>query len=82
VQFARAEGIVPAPEPAHAIRVVIDEALLCKKAGVAKTILFNLSGHGHFDMAAYDEYLAGRLQDYEYPVELVKKALLELPKVA
>ncbi len=82
VQFARAEGIIPAPETAHAIRAAIDEALLCKKTGVAKTILFNFSGHGHFDMAAYDEYLGGKLKDFEYPMELVKKALTELPKVA
>ncbi len=82
VQFARTEGLIPAPETCHAIRVVIDEALECKKTGVAKTILFNLSGHGHFDLAAYDEYLNGRLKDYEYPLEKVNAALAELPKVA
>jgi tryptophan synthase beta chain len=82
VQFARTEGIIPAPEPSHAIKVVIDEALKCKKSGEEKNILLALSGHGHFDLGAYDEYLIGKLQDYEYPKELVEKALTELPKVA
>jgi tryptophan synthase beta chain len=81
VQFARTEGIVPAPEPNHGIRVAIDEALACKKSGEAKTILIALSGHGHFDLAAYDEFLAGKLQDYDYPAEKVKEALTHLPKV-
>ena len=81
VLFAGTEGIVPAPEPSHAIKVTIDEALKCKESGEAKTILFNLCGHGHFDMAAYDEYLSGRLQDYAYPREEVEKALAGLPQV-
>jgi tryptophan synthase beta chain len=81
VTFARAEGIVSAPETDHAIRVVIDEALKCKKSGEEKTILFNHSGHGHFDMAAYDAYLSGKLVDYEYPKEKVEEALKVLPKV-
>jgi len=81
VQFARAEGIVPAPEPAHAIKVVIDEALKCKESGEKKTILLALSGHGHFDLGAYDEYLSGKLTDYEYPAQKVKEALAKLPKV-
>jgi len=81
VQFARAEGIVPAPEPAHAIKVVIDEALKCKQSGEKKTILLALSGHGHFDLGAYDEYLSGKLQDYEYPKAKVEEALAKLPKV-
>jgi len=81
VQFTRAEGILPAPETAHAIRVVIDEALKCKEAGEAKVIAFNLSGHGHFDLAAYDQYLAGKLEDYAYPAEKVQEALAHLPKV-
>lgn len=81
VQFARSEGIIPAPEPNHAIRVAIDEALTCKQSGESKTILIALSGHGHFDLAAYDEYLNGKLQDYEYPEEKVKEALAHLPKV-
>lgn len=81
VQFARAEGIVPAPETAHAIKVVVDEALECKKTGEAKVIAFNFSGHGHFDMAAYDAYFAKQLEDYEYPEEEIKKALESVPKV-
>jgi len=81
IQFARTEGIVSAPEPNHAIKVVIDEALACKESGESKTILLAHSGHGHFDLAAYDEYLSGRLEDYEYPKELVEKALDQLPKV-
>jgi tryptophan synthase beta chain len=79
VTFARAEGIVPAPEAAHAIRVAVDEALDAKEAGEARVIAFNLSGHGHFDMGAYDEYFAGNLPEYEYAAEEVEKALAELP---
>jgi len=82
VQFARAEGIIPAPESNHAIRAVIDEALNCKKTGEPKTLFFNLSGHGHFDMASYDRYLAGNLEDYDYPEAEIKAALERLPKVA
>ena len=81
VQFARAEGHIPAPEPAHAIKVVIDEALKCKESGEKKTILLALSGHGHFDLGAYDEFLTGKLRDYEYPKEKVEEALAKLPKV-
>lgn len=81
VQFAKSEGIISAPETNHAIRVVIDEALKCKKSGEAKTILFNHSGHGHFDMGAYEAYLSGKLQDYEYPKEKIDEALKELPRV-
>ena len=81
VQFARAEGIIPAPESAHAIRVAIDEALNCKLTGKKKVIAFNLSGHGHFDMMAYEAYNHGKLQDYEYPAEKVKEAMSHLPKV-
>jgi tryptophan synthase beta chain len=81
IQFARSEGIIPAPESAHAIRVAIDEALECKRAGRGRAILFNLSGHGHFDLGAYEAYLAGRLQDYEYPAAKVEEALRHLPKV-
>lgn len=82
VQFARCEGIIPAPESAHAIRTAIDEALDAKEKGDKRVILFNLSGHGNFDMSAYQTYLAGQLQDYEYPLEDVLKALESLPKVA
>jgi tryptophan synthase beta chain len=81
VTFARAEGILPAPEPTHAIRVAIDEALAAREAGEAKVILFNLCGHGHFDLSAYDRYLNGSLEDYEYPRERVEAALARLPKV-
>ncbi|TRZ69939.1 MAG: TrpB-like pyridoxal phosphate-dependent enzyme [Rhodocyclaceae bacterium] len=81
VQFARAEGIIPAPESNHAIRAVIDEALNCKKTGEPKVLFFNLSGHGHFDMASYDRYLAGKLEDYDYPEAEIKAALERLPKV-
>ena len=81
VQFARTEGIVAAPESAHAIRVAIDEALKAKESGEKKVILFNLSGHGHFDLAGYQMYFAGKLEDYEYPVEEVHKAIAGLPKV-
>ncbi|HUW37133.1 MAG TPA: TrpB-like pyridoxal phosphate-dependent enzyme [Rhodocyclaceae bacterium] len=81
VQFARAEGIIPAPESNHAIRAVIDEALNCKKTGEPKTLFFNLSGHGHFDMASYDRYLAGKLEDYDYPEVEIQAALDRLPKV-
>lgn len=81
VQFARAEGFLPAPETAHAVRAAIDEALAAKEAGEERVILFNFSGHGHFDLAAYDEYLAGKLVDYEYPEEKVREALEYLPKV-
>jgi len=81
MQFARTEGIIPAPESAHAIRVVIDEALRCKRDGKRQTILFNLSGHGHFDLGAYEAYLAGKLQDYEYPAAKVEEALRQVPKI-
>ena len=82
VRFARAEGIIAAPESNHAIRVAIDEALECKRTGQSKTIFFTLSGHGHFDMSAYDRYLSGKLDDYSYPEEEIEKALRDLPKVA
>jgi tryptophan synthase beta chain len=81
VQFARVEGILPAPESAHAIRTAIDEALKAKQEGVSRSILFNLSGHGHFDLGAYDNYLSGKLEDYEYPMEQVQAALADLPQV-
>jgi tryptophan synthase beta chain len=79
LQFTRAEGIVPAPESAHAIRAAIDEALRCKEQGAKKTIVFNLSGHGHFDMGAYSDFMSGKLEDYEYPARKVEEALAELP---
>ncbi len=81
VQFSKAEGIIPAPESAHAVRVAIDEALECKKTGQKKVIVFNLSGHGHFDMMAYDAYHRGQLTDYDYPESQVAEAMAHLPKV-
>jgi len=81
VDFARAEGIVPAPESAHAIKVAIDLAVEAREAGRPQVILFNLSGHGHFDLAAYEQYLAGKLEDYAYPRERVEEALKNLPQV-
>ncbi len=82
VMFAQAEGIISAPESNHAIRACIDEALLCKESGEAKTLLFNLSGHGHFDMAAYERYYNGELEDYDYPEEAIKQSMQNIPKVA
>jgi tryptophan synthase beta chain len=81
VMFTKAEGIIPAPESAHAIRVAIDEALDAKAKGEKRVILFNLSGHGHFDMMAYQAYLNGELEDFEYPVEAVQEAMQHLPQV-
>jgi tryptophan synthase beta chain len=81
LQFARAEGILPAPEPAHAIRVAIDEALACRVSGERKVIAFVLCGHGHFDLGAYEAHLQGRLQDYEYPESKIRESLAALPKV-
>lgn len=82
VLFARTEGIIPAPESNHAIRAVVDEALRCKALGEPKVLLFNLSGHGHFDMAAYDRYFNGELEDFAYPEEAIEAALARLPRVA
>ncbi|MBP6469281.1 MAG: TrpB-like pyridoxal phosphate-dependent enzyme [Chloroflexi bacterium] len=79
--FARAEGIIPAPEPTHAIAVAIEEALKCKESGEEKVIVFNLCGHGHFDMASYEAYLKGQLVDYEYPQEAIAEAMTHLPKI-
>jgi tryptophan synthase beta chain len=81
IQFARAEGIVPAPESNHAIAGAVREALRCKEEGKSEAILFNLSGHGHFDMQAYIDYQAGTLRDYEYPAEEIALALAGLPTV-
>ena len=79
--FANTEGIVPAPESAHAIRAAIDEALEAKEEGVSKNILFNLTGHGLLDLAAYDAYLAGKLEDYDHPEEAIAASIARLPKV-
>ena len=75
VQFARAEGIVPAPEANHAVRGAIDEAIRCREEGVSRAILFNLCGHGHFDMQAYTDYFAGKLTDQEYSESELAMAL-------
>jgi tryptophan synthase beta chain len=85
IEFARSEGIVPAPESAHAIRGAIDAARRADEAGTSQAIVFNLSGHGHFDMAAYDAYLHGRLEDFELPeaeIERALRAIESLPKPA
>jgi tryptophan synthase beta chain len=81
VRFSRTEGIIPAPESAHAIQAAIGEARAADAAGEDRVILFNLSGHGHFDLAAYDQYLSGKLQDYAYPEEMVRAAMLSVPRV-
>jgi tryptophan synthase beta chain len=81
LQFARTEGIIPAPETNHAIRSVINEALRCKQTGEPKIIFFTLSGHGHFDMSAYQAYLANELEDAPYPDEAISAALAQLPTV-
>jgi tryptophan synthase beta chain len=80
--FARAEGIVPAPEANHAIRAAIDEALRCKVEGSARTIAFNLCGHGHFDMQAYEDYFAGKLEDQAYDESALVESLAKLPSLA
>ncbi len=82
VQFTKTEGIIPAPESAHAIRAAIDEALDAKTKGEKRVILFNLSGHGHFDMVSYEKYLHNGLEDYEYPAESVAEAMQHLPQVS
>jgi len=82
VTFARTEGIITGPEPCHDVKVAIDEAIKCRESGEDKTILIAHSGHGHFDLAAYDEYLSGRLTDYEYPEAKVKAALGSLPQIS
>ena len=81
VLFARTEGIVPAPESCHAVAGAIREAKRCKETGEAKTLLFNLSGHGHFDMSAYERFLDGELKDFDYPAEAIAESLRHLPKV-
>ncbi len=81
VKFARAEGIIPAPESSHAIKAAVEEAKRADAEGKTRVILFNLSGHGHFDLAAYDAFFAGKLEDYEYPTEAVAQAMKTLPRV-
>lgn len=81
VLFARTEGIIPAPETAHAIKATIDEAIKCREQKEEKVIVFNFSGHGHFDLAAYDSFFSKKLEDYEYPEEKIREALKDLPQV-
>ncbi len=81
VLFARTEGFIPAPETGHAVLAAVEEARKCKETGEEKTILFNFSGHGHFDMAAYEAYFEGKLHDYEYPMDKIEEALKDLPQV-
>ena len=82
VNFGKQEGIIPAPEATHAVKGAIDAALECKEKGESKTILFNLCGHAHFDMSAYQDYFSGNLADDIYEEDLVNKALSNLPEVA
>jgi tryptophan synthase beta chain len=82
VTFARQEGIIVAPEAAHAVKAAIDIALECRRTGEEKTIVFNNSGHGHFDLSSYEAYFAGSLLDYEYPESLIREALGRLPQVS
>jgi tryptophan synthase beta chain len=79
VLFARAEGIIPAPEVTHAIKATVDLALEAKDTGDERTILFNLCGHGHFDVTAYEQYLAGKLVDLEYPKSAIQEAIARIP---
>ena len=81
VLFSKSEGIIPAPESAHAIKAAVDEAIKCRESKEQKVIAFNLSGHGNFDMSAYDSYLTQKLEDFEMPEEEIKRALARLPKV-
>jgi tryptophan synthase beta chain len=81
VTFSRSEGIIPAPESSHAIKAAIDEAKKADAEGKSRVILFNLSGHGHFDLGAYDQYFAGKLEDFEYPREAVERSMANLPRV-
>ncbi len=81
MQFARTEGIIAAPEPAHAVLAVIEEALKCKEAGESKDIVFLMCGHGYFDMSAYDAYLAGRLEDFAFPEEQIKETMRSIPQL-
>lgn len=79
ISFTRSEGILPAPEPSHAIWGAMQEALKCKESGEAKTIVFNLCGHGHFDLASYEAYMSGKLVDYDYPEAAIQESLSHLP---
>ena len=82
IQFTQTEGILPAPESAHAIRAAIDEAIVAREEDRPRVILFCLTGHGHFDLGAYDNYLSGKMQDFEHPDEAIASAMSRLPVVA
>ena len=82
VNFGKQEGIIPAPEATHAVKGAMDAALECKEKGESKTILFNLCGHGHFDMTAYDDYLNGSMADDEIDDEGINKSISQIPEVA
>jgi tryptophan synthase beta chain len=81
LQFAQTEGIIPAPETAHAVKVAIDEALKCKEEGISRVIVFNFSGHGLLDLSAYDAFMREELVNYEYPMEKIEEAIQHLPQV-
>lgn len=81
ISFAKSEGIIPAPESAHAIKAAMDEAIRCREEGKKRTIFFNLSGHGNFDLSAYADFIGGKLEDYAYPDEKIKEALAKLPTI-
>src|SRR5207237_5229909 len=81
VTFSRSEGIIPAPESSHAIKAALEEARKADAEGKSRVILFNLSGHGNFDLAAYDQYFAGKLEDFEYPREAVARSMANLQRV-
>lgn len=81
LRFTRTEGILPAPESSHAVQTAMQEALACRESGESKTIVFNMSGHGHFDLASYEAYLNGQIVDYEYPEEAIRESLADLPKI-
>jgi len=82
VLFTQAEGLLPAPESSHAIRAAIDEALEAKRLGEKRVILFNLSGHGHFDLTSYHAYTSGQLEDYELPAEAISTISQRVPQVS
>ena len=81
VLFARSEGLIPAPESNHAVKAAIHEALACKESGDEKVILFNMSGHGNFDMAAYDRFLRNEMERFDHPEEAIADAMQHLPEV-
>ena len=81
MQFARCEGIGPAPEPTHAIAAAVREAIACRESGEAKTILTALCGHGHLDLASYDKFIHGEMQDLDLPDEVIAEAMRQVPEI-